>query len=136
MIPSDSGNKKPPRGGPAKYQSINQKNMTEKSNTDDTIQNVLEWGKRVGITGENGQGTVSRQYQKLLEEVGELGQGLIENDSVGTIDAIGDCTVVLVLLSSLLGLEFEECLKQAYDVISKRSGKMKDGEFVKNTDCQ
>jgi hypothetical protein len=40
--------------------------------------------------------------------------------------------VVLTNLAELLGLNIEECVESAYDVISKRTGKMINGTFVKD----
>lgn len=102
--------------------------------TDEQIFHIRRWGEDVGITGENGKGTAPRQYHKLLEEVGELGEALMLGDAIETIDAIGDCAVVLILLAQLKGLRFEECLQSAYDVIKGRSGTMVDGAFVKEGD--
>ena len=47
-------------------------------------------------------------------------------------DGIGDMVVVLTNLAELLGLSIEECVESAYDVISKRTGKMINGTFVKD----
>jgi hypothetical protein len=47
-------------------------------------------------------------------------------------DGIGDTVVTLIGVCEMLGTSLEECLQLAYDVISKRSGKMVDGIFVKN----
>jgi NTP pyrophosphatase (non-canonical NTP hydrolase) len=99
------------------------------------VAKVKKWGWTVGITGDEGKGTPSRQYRKLLEEVGELGEALIVNDKDETIDAIGDCAVVLILLAELKGLKFEDCLSSAYGVIEARigKGKMVNGEFKKDS---
>lgn len=76
--------------------------------------------------------TPAAQYEKLLEEVGELGRGLIEGDESKTIDAIGDCAVVLIILAAQCEyLTFEECVYYAYQQIKDRKGKMIDGKFVK-----
>jgi hypothetical protein len=40
--------------------------------------------------------------------------------------------VVLTNLAELCGLTIEECVESAYNVISKRTGKMKNGTFVKD----
>ena len=40
--------------------------------------------------------------------------------------------VVLTNLAELCDLTIEECVESAYDVISKRTGKMKNGTFVKD----
>ena len=44
----------------------------------------------------------------------------------------GDMVVVLTNLAELSGLTIEECIESAYEVISKRKGKMINGTFVKN----
>ena len=95
------------------------------------IKLTRQWGRQKGITGELGCGTQAGQYRKLVEEVGELGQALIANDSVETIDAIGDIAVVLILLADMKGLKLEYCLESAFDVIQHRKGRMVNGVFVK-----
>jgi len=47
-------------------------------------------------------------------------------------DGIGDTVVTLIGVCEMYGFTLEECLQQAYDVISKRSGKMVNGKFVKD----
>lgn len=47
-------------------------------------------------------------------------------------DGIGDIVVTLIGVCEMLNLSLEECLQEAYDVISKRTGKMVDGKFVKD----
>ena len=98
----------------------------------DTINNVREWGIDKGIIGPNGKATERRQLDKLIEEVEELVDAVCNNERDEKIDAIGDCTVVLILLSEIIGVPFEECLSMAYNVISQRTGKMVDGVFVKD----
>ena len=39
---------------------------------------------------------------------------------------------MLILLSEIIGVPFEECLSIAYGVISNRTGQMVDGVFVKD----
>lgn len=79
--------------------------------------------------------TPAAQYEKLLEEVGELGRALIEGNESNSIDAIGDCAVVLVILAAQLEyLTFEECVHYAYNQIKDRKGKMVNGIFVKETE--
>jgi len=69
---------------------------------------------------------------ELQEEAGELAKALLKNDRPEIIDAIGDIAVVLTNLAHLEGLKIEDCIQTAYDVISKRQGKMVNGTFVKN----
>ena len=67
-----------------------------------------------------------------MEEAGELGRALLKDDIEQQIDAIGDMVVVLTNLSELIDVPIEECIESAYEVISKRTGKMINGTFVKD----
>ena len=93
---------------------------------------VREWGAAKGLTGPEGKATERGQLFKLLEEVGELQQAIRTNNKGEKIDAIGDCTVALILLSEIIGISFEDCLDVAYQVISKRTGRMENGQFIKD----
>ena len=66
-----------------------------------------------------------------MEETGEIGRAILKNDTDEIIDGIGDAVVVLTNLAELVGVPIEECIQTAYDVISKRKGKMINGTFVK-----
>ena len=68
-----------------------------------------------------------------MEEAGELGRAILKDNEGEQLDAIGDMVVVLTNLAELLGLSIEECVESAYDVISKRTGKMINGTFVKDS---
>lgn len=74
------------------------------------------------------------QMCKFMEEAGELAKAVNKNDTYGQIDGIGDCVVVLVCLSEQLGLDFDECVKYAYNEIKDRKGKLVNGTFVKESD--
>jgi NTP pyrophosphatase (non-canonical NTP hydrolase) len=93
---------------------------------------VRQWGADKGIIGDHAKATVQTQFDKLLEEVEELNVGISTSNHEETRDAIGDCTVVLILLAELAGTRFEECLHEAYEVISRRTGVMLDGKFIKD----
>lgn len=73
---------------------------------------------------------------KFLDEIVKLqsGNGVDEClDLLNEIkDGIGDSVVTLIGVCEMYGFTLEECLQQAYDVISKRTGKMVDGKFVKD----
>jgi hypothetical protein len=96
------------------------------------IQNVLQWGIDKNITGANGKGTRYGQSDKMLEEAKETYSAVTRNDLMDVKDGIGDTAVTLILLADMYGWTLEECLQVAYDVISKRTGKMVDGVFVKD----
>ena len=57
---------------------------------------------------------------------------MLNKDKPEIIDAIGDMVVVLTNLAHLQGVHIETCISEAYKVISKRTGKMINGTFVKD----
>jgi len=90
---------------------------------------IRDWAEERGIYE---HGDPKTQYIKLMEEAGELGRAILKDNEGEQLDAIGDMVVVLTNLAELLGLSIEECVESAYEVISKRTGKMKNGTFVKD----
>lgn len=90
---------------------------------------VLEWAKEKGILD---SATAEKQFLKTIEEIGEVASALAKNDLDELEDGIGDVTVTLIILAELKGLDFDKCLERAYNVISKRTGKMQNGIFVKD----
>jgi len=98
---------------------------------------IRQWGIDKGLTGPQGKATVQGQMEKLLEEHQELIDAMGMDDGMyephEAADAIGDITVVLVLLCELLHIRYEDCVQGAYDTIATRTGKMVDGIFVKDT---
>jgi NTP pyrophosphatase (non-canonical NTP hydrolase) len=89
---------------------------------------IRKWAEERGIYK---KGDPKTQYVKLQEEAGELAKAILKNDNPEIVDALGDCTVVLVNLAELCGFKLEECVNSAYEVIAKRKGEMKNGTFVK-----
>lgn len=164
------------------------------------IGKIAQWAKdRNLILGS----TPQKQFIKLMEEFGELCAGIARNDKEKIKDSIGDCSVVVIILTKQLnadalnlitaykaadfstenseficlrasgvlgsasnylmymtssesksrladillrfiyyiskialnfGLNFEICLKSAYNEIKDRKGRMIDGVFVKEED--
>jgi NTP pyrophosphatase (non-canonical NTP hydrolase) len=90
---------------------------------------IREWAKERGIFD---KGDVKTQYVKLMEEAGEVAKALLTDDKAEIKDGIGDMVVVLTNLAHLSGFTIEECIDEAYAVISKRQGDMINGTFVKN----
>lgn len=111
---------------------------------------VREWANEKGIYK---NGDLKTQTLKLVEEVGELANGVIKENHFETQDAIGDCMVVLINIAELHWKQIVEnndsgsysyktsqsgkitaeyCLENVYEVISKRTGAMKNGSFVKD----
>ena len=89
---------------------------------------IRDWAKERGIYE---KGTVRGQFEKLLEEVNELKQGLENENDDEIIDAIGDCVVVLTNLANFIDVDIEYCINIAYKVIKNRKGVMKNGTFEK-----
>lgn len=106
---------------------------------------VIVWAEQKGIL-ENG--TPLAQCDKTFEEVEELAEALEAqviglnlftnskgkpvNTNEEIKDAIGDILVTIIIQAEMQGLKLTECLEAAYNVISKRTGKMENGTFVKD----
>jgi len=89
---------------------------------------IRDWADERGIYAKGDEKT---QYIKLMEEAGELAQGLLKQNKEEVIDAIGDMVVVLTNLSHFVGVDIEDCIVSAYNEIKNRKGKMSNGTFVK-----
>lgn len=90
---------------------------------------VISWAEQKGIFE---KGNPEAQCDKTLEEVYELSQAIKENDKEEIIDALGDILVTIIIQAEMQGLKLEDCLQSAYNVISKRTGKMVEGKFVRD----
>tara|TARA_R110002153_G_C13205123_1_gene487354 strand:- start:242 stop:619 length:378 start_codon:yes stop_codon:yes gene_type:complete len=112
---------------------------------------VIEWGKSKGILDSS---SPLRQLDKTQEELEETREalkklnnfdyqrdlmedlGMPTENKQGILaevnDGIGDMLVTIILLSEMVGVDTTYCLEAAYDVIKKRTGKMVDGQFVKD----
>lgn len=92
-------------------------------------QEVIQWGADKGILS---KATPMSQAIKTLSEVEELLRAINSGDKEETKDAYGDILVTIILGAELSGMDIEDCLQSAYDIISKRTGKMINGQFVKD----
>ena len=112
---------------------------------------VIEWGESKGILDSS---TPLRQLDKTQEELDETREALKKlndfdyqrdlmedlgmptsnkEDILAEVkDGIGDMLVTIVLLAKMVNLDTTDCLNAAYDVIKQRTGKMVDGQFVKD----
>ena len=75
-----------------------------------------------------------KQMLKLVEEMGELGEGMAKNRPDDVKDAIGDMYVVLTILAMQCDTSMEECVMVAYNEIKDRKGKLVNGMFIKESD--
>jgi len=119
-------------------------------NIEELIEAVRAWGVAKQITGPTGKGTLLAQLSKTQEELtetrdaamkwllstslvrGHVGERYTEAMLDQVKDGIGDLTVTAILAAEMAGLRFEDCLAAAYDEIKGRTGKMEDGQFVKD----
>ena len=90
---------------------------------------IRDWADERGLYD---HGDPKTQALKLVEEVGEIARAVLKDDIDEVIDGIGDAVVVLTNLAELHDVSIEECIASAYDVISKRTGKMVNGTFKKD----
>ena len=117
--------------------------------SDDTLVEVLDVDKPVEETEDITElikkwaterdlmfGKPTAQMVKLMEEVGELANGINKDREGQIIDSIGDIYVVLVILCMQLDLDINGCIKAAYEKIKNRKGKLVDGLFVEEEDLE
>jgi NTP pyrophosphatase (non-canonical NTP hydrolase) len=90
---------------------------------------IEKWAEDKGLLKEE---NAPKQMLKLSEEVGELAGAYLKNKHEEIVDAIGDIQVVLIILSKQLGLDYNQCLEGAYNVIKNRTGKLVNGSFIKD----
>ena len=90
---------------------------------------VIAWATQKGILD---KGTPLAQCGKTFEEVEELETAILDGDKAEIIDALGDILVTIIIQAEMQGLNLIECLESAYNVISKRTGVMKNGYFIRD----
>jgi len=113
-----------------RFSGVTEENIDKQLSHSAMFTKIRRWAYERGIYD---QGDSKTQYVKLMEEAGELAEALLKDDKPEIIDAIGDMVVVLTNLAKLEKLDIEDCIENAYETISKRTGKMMNGTFVKNT---
>lgn len=91
--------------------------------------NIISWAEGKGIIG---KATPQTQFIKLIEEIGELSQGIQKVNKEEITDAIGDCVVVLTILAEMYHLSIDDCVWSAYNEIKGRTGTMQNGVFKKD----
>ena len=90
---------------------------------------VLEWAKNKGILE---KATTTGQALKTLEECNELIDAIDKEDTLEIVDALGDILVTIIIQAKMQGVPLLNCLNSAYNVIAKRTGFMRDGQFHKD----
>lgn len=90
---------------------------------------VIEWAENKGILS---KATTLAQANKTMEECEELVVAVKENDRDEIADALGDILVTIIIQAKMQNMSLIECLEGAYNIIAKRTGKMVNGQFVKD----
>ena len=97
---------------------------------DKLIQQVEQWS----IDKNLNEADSSKQFTKVVEEVGEVAAALARSNDDMLRDGIGDVVVTLIILAQQNGMTLEECLTQAYGEIADRQGRTINGTFIKQAD--
>ena len=98
--------------------------------TDELIGAVGAWGRLHNIDNPY------RQLNKCLEELGEWSHEICRDNfnTTEAKDACGDVLVTVIVLADICGIDPVDCLRGAYEEISKRSGHTSEGMFIKECD--
>ncbi len=100
---------------------------------EDSIFNAIEhWASERGLIPVFHKDQIRNQFIKLIEEIGELSKAFQEHNHSDIKDAIGDCIVVLTVLSCQLGYNLGEIMDDVLSEIEQRTGVVKEGIFVKD----
>lgn len=92
---------------------------------------ILCWAAKRGIL-EVSQKAAIAQLGKVVEEVSELSNAIYSDNQVEVIDAIGDVLVTVITTSANSGIDPVDALDGVWEVIRHRTGKTKDGVFIKD----
>lgn len=109
---------------------FNASQLTDFVSHGETIALIEEWARAKDLHNADPKA----QLCKLLEESGELAEGILKGRPEQVKDSIGDCVVVLTILAMQTDMTLFECVDYAYNEIKERTGKMVDGVFVKVED--
>ena len=90
---------------------------------------VIEWAANKGILE---KATTAAQANKTMEECQELIDAIQDDNREEIADALGDILVTIIIQAKMQNMSLVECLEGAYNVIAKRTGKMVNGQFVKD----
>ena len=90
---------------------------------------VIEWAENKGILE---KATTAAQANKTMEECQELIDAIQDDNRDEIADALGDILVTIIIQAKMQNMSLLECLEGAYNVIAKRTGKMVNGQFVKD----
>lgn len=102
----------------------------QKHSLDELSAKIEKWAINKGLH----KSDPSKQFLKVVEEVGEVAAALAKNKPAELQDGIGDVFVTILILALQNGMSINDCVASAYAEIADRKGKMVDGVFVKESD--
>ena len=105
--------------------------MNEQMNLAQLESLIYQWGDDKDLLGSE---RIDRQFMKMVEEVGEVAECISKGKPEELALEIGDVFVTLSLLAAQNDLSLTSCVKQAYDKIKGREGRIINNTFVKNDD--
>src|SRR5690625_153723 len=101
-------------------------------NLNELTTKIEQWAIERGLD----EAKPEKQMLKLIEEVGELAEGLAKGDMDLVIDSIGDSYVVLTILAMQMDLDIRGCIATSYEEIADRKGKTINVVFAKKEDLK
>ncbi len=105
-------------------------NKREMQKMNDLIKKVNEWAIDKGLDAAN----PADQFMKIVEEIGEVGQAYTREQPENLKLELGDVLVTVIIFALQNGIDPAEALDLAYNKISDRKGKMRNGVFIKEAD--
>ncbi len=96
---------------------------------EELIEKVQSWAIDKGIDKPENW---SKQYVKVVEELGELGSAILKNKGPEEVDGFGDVMVTIIILAMQRNINLEAALNAAYLEIAGRTGQTVGGVFVKS----
>ncbi len=93
---------------------------------------ICIWASQRGLIPVFKKDQIRSQFIKLIEEIGEFSKALLDQNHQKVKDAIGDCIVVLTVLSYQLGYNLGEIMDDVLSEIEQRTGTLREGVFVKD----
>tara|TARA_R110000744_G_scaffold85683_2_gene167404 strand:+ start:3290 stop:3595 length:306 start_codon:yes stop_codon:yes gene_type:complete len=93
------------------------------------VDRTVLWGYNKGIFTKS---TPIIQHEKMVEEVEEVRVEILAGNVDKVRGELGDVMVTVIIQAEMWGLDPIECLTEAVNKITGRSGRMIDGMYVKD----
>lgn len=90
---------------------------------------VLDWANDKNLLAPDNH---TKQFMKVIEEIGELSDAMLKGNKIAEEDAFGDVLVTLVILAKQRNVDLLAEFENAYNIIKARTGQTINGTFIKN----